>query len=101
MGWSNWEELGGVLSSAPSVSSWGSKRLDVFARGPEGALWHQWFEKSWKGWESLGMPMIGPNKDAPSAVSWSSPSVGTASNGESHQVDPPTVQPLDSQPETR
>ena len=53
MGWSNWEDLGGVITSSPTVSSWGRKRLDVFARGPEGALWHQWFEGGWKGWDNV------------------------------------------------
>ena len=31
--WSPWEDLGGSLTSAPSVTSWGRNRLDVFARG--------------------------------------------------------------------
>jgi hypothetical protein len=53
MGWSTWEDLGGVLSSAPAVSSMGKKRLDVFARGPDGAMWHTWFDGGWKGWERL------------------------------------------------
>src|SRR5689334_22937212 len=70
MGWSNWEDLGGTISSAPAASSWGSKRLDVFARGPDGAMWHQWFDSGWKGWESLGHPMHGVLKEAPAAVSW-------------------------------
>jgi hypothetical protein len=32
-GWSEWESLGGVLTSGPDVSSWAAGRLDVFARG--------------------------------------------------------------------
>ena len=59
MPWSQWEDLGGQLASAPTVSSWGAKRLDVFALGPDGAMWHNWFEKAWKQWESLGHPMTG------------------------------------------
>jgi hypothetical protein len=39
-GWSAWESLGGVVSSAPSAASWSSGRLDIFARGTDGALWH-------------------------------------------------------------
>jgi Fibronectin type III domain len=32
--------LGGPLTSAPSAVSWGPGRLDVVARGSDGALWH-------------------------------------------------------------
>ena len=66
MPWSQWEDLGGVIASAPTVSSWGSKRLDVFCKGPDGALWHKWFNGHWSGWESLD----GGFQDYPSAVSW-------------------------------
>lgn len=31
-GWSSWEDLGGTLTSAPGVASWGENRLDVLAR---------------------------------------------------------------------
>ena len=34
-----WESLGGVLTSQPSVVSWGSNRLDVFAKGTDSAAW--------------------------------------------------------------
>ncbi len=34
-----WESLGGVLISAPSVVSWDSNRLDVFALGTDSACW--------------------------------------------------------------
>src|SRR5690349_12797456 len=70
MPWSKWEDLGGILASAPCVSSWESKRLDIFAKGNDGALWHLWFNKEWKQWESLGRPMTGPLIEAPAAVSW-------------------------------
>jgi hypothetical protein len=40
-GWSRWEDLGGILSSAPAVSSWSANRLDVFGRGQNNALWHK------------------------------------------------------------
>src|SRR5205807_643366 len=70
MAWSSWEDLGGVLSSAPTVASWGSKRLDGFCRGGDGQLWHKWFDDGWKNWESLGQPMSGPLTFHPAAVSW-------------------------------
>jgi spore germination protein YaaH len=63
----HWESLGGGLSSAPDVASWGSNRLDVFARGTDNALYHRWWDgKAWRGWESLG----GVITSDPSAVSW-------------------------------
>lgn len=34
-----WESLGGILTSAPSVVSWGTNRLDVFALGTDSACW--------------------------------------------------------------
>ena len=64
-GWQNWESLGGPIGgqissdpeSGPSVSSWGPRRLDVFVRGTDDAVWHRWSEDggvSWSNWESLG-----------------------------------------------
>ena len=65
--WSNWEDLGGVLTSGPGVSSWAANRLDVFVRGTDNALWHKWWNgSSWNGWESLG----GVITSAPTAASW-------------------------------
>jgi hypothetical protein len=65
--WSGWESLGGVLTSAPAVSSWGANRLDTFVRGTNNAMWHKWWDgAAWRGWESLG----GIITSAPAAVSW-------------------------------
>ena len=67
--WSGWESLGGSLGSAPSVASWGSGRLDIFARGNDGSLIHKWYDgSSWHAWESLG----GNLTSSPAAVSWAS-----------------------------
>lgn len=66
-GWSHWEGLGGVLTSDPDVSSWGTNRLDVFVRGTDNAMWHKWWDGSaWRGWERLG----GVLTSGPGAVSW-------------------------------
>ncbi len=64
-GWQNWESLGGPLGgqissdpeSGPSVSSWGPRRLDVFVRGTDNAVWRKWSDDGgvrWSNWESLG-----------------------------------------------
>lgn len=65
--WYGWESLGGVIVSAPAVSSWAANRLDTFALGTDNALWHKWWDGTgWYGWESLGGMIF----SAPTAVSW-------------------------------
>ena len=67
---SGWESLQGALASAPEAASWGNGRLDVFARGTDGGLWHDWRESGqWGRWEPLGGVM--KSNSAPGAVSWS------------------------------
>ncbi len=58
--------LGGGLTSAPESTSWGPGRLDVFARGPDSALWHKWYSGGWSGWEWLG----GVLASGPGVVAW-------------------------------
>lgn len=65
--WSDWEDLGGHLASAPAVSSWGIDRLDVFGKSKDGSLLHKWWDgMEWSEWEDLG----GNLASAPGAVSW-------------------------------
>jgi hypothetical protein len=71
--WSPWlSEVGapppGVAAgSSPAVSSWGANRLDLFVRGADNAIWHDWWDGTrWNVWQSLG-PAIVSN---PAAVSW-------------------------------
>ena len=53
--WSNWEPLGGVLTSPPAAVNWGPNRLDIFGLGQDHALWHRWWDGfNWGGWESPG-----------------------------------------------
>ena len=52
------ENLGGVITSAPAACSQASGLLDVFARGTNGALLHKsWDGTSWSEWEDLGGEM--------------------------------------------
>jgi hypothetical protein len=57
------------LCSAPSAVSWAPGRIDVFVRGCDGNIWHEWTNiggpYDWEGWENLG----GPISTVPSAVS--------------------------------
>lgn len=54
MAWRGWWRVGGPAASAPAVASWGPGRLDIFAAGFEGGVWHRWWEGGWHGWEWLG-----------------------------------------------
>ena len=63
-----YESLGGVLTSAPAVCSWGPGRLDVFVRGGDGALYHKYFDGGWSDWENLGGVIAAGS--GPAAVSW-------------------------------
>jgi uncharacterized protein YkwD len=73
-GWSpDYEPLGAPnpptgygITSDPTAVSWGSSRIDVFARGTDNALWHTWFDGAWRGWESLG----GALTSGPDVASW-------------------------------
>ena len=61
-----WETLGGKLTSEPAAVSWGGSRLDVFARGTDGALWHLGDGSTWAAWESLA----GQITSSPAVASW-------------------------------
>lgn len=65
--WSQWEDLGGNITSAPAVSSRSSNRLEVFARGQSNQL----ITKTWNGsrlsdWQYIS----GTFTSDPTAVSW-------------------------------
>jgi hypothetical protein len=61
-----WTSLGGFATSAPTISSWGATRYDMFVRGTDNAIWHRsWNGTAWSGWDSLG----GIVTSDPSAVS--------------------------------
>jgi hypothetical protein len=54
--WSDWDPLGGVLSSDPAAVSWGTGRIDVVVRGGT-QLWHKAYDSSqngWTDWDALG-----------------------------------------------
>jgi hypothetical protein len=66
-GWSDWQSLGGTLTSDPTAVSWGDGRIDVFARGSDLSLQHIWYDGGgWSNWESLG----GILSSSPDAASW-------------------------------
>ncbi len=58
----------GLGLSAPSVAAWSANRLDVFAIGLDGNLYHRWWDGStWSGPQNLGGTIL---INSPSVVSW-------------------------------
>ncbi len=67
--WSGWASLGGWIDLL-TVGQNQDGRMEIFARGSDGAVWHNWQTEpngNWSGWASLGgwidMLTIGQNAD--------------------------------------
>jgi hypothetical protein len=59
-GWRDWQTLGGALQGPPALVP-GPNRLDVFAQGQDGALWHlARIGENWGNWTSLGGHIASP-----------------------------------------
>ncbi|WP_380166949.1 matrixin family metalloprotease [Jannaschia sp. R86511] len=55
--WSSWSSLGGVITSGIAVGVNRDGRMETFARGTDGAVWHRWQtapSNGWSGWASRG-----------------------------------------------
>jgi hypothetical protein len=74
-GWSDWNSIGnprsGPVTGDPAAVSWGPNRIDLFVRGTDNVLWHNWYDGSWgippaARWEPLG----GVLYSSPAACSW-------------------------------
>lgn len=53
--WNGWEDMGGILTAAPTVLSRGVNRLDCFGRGTDGQVYYKaWNGTSWSNWRGLG-----------------------------------------------
>lgn len=63
---SGWVSVGGVTRNGPATASWDGRRIDLFAVGTDGGLYHRvgWPDGPWWPWESLG----GVLTSAPAAV---------------------------------
>jgi hypothetical protein len=75
------ENIGGVWTSGPSLTSWGPQRLDVFGVGTDMGIYHKWWPGDGigggKGWqpagadtEGIGSPDGKPLQGGPKVVSW-------------------------------
>jgi V8-like Glu-specific endopeptidase len=47
---SSWGDLGGYLTSSPTVVAPKVNVLEIFARGGDNAAWHRRYEAGWRGW---------------------------------------------------
>ena len=53
--WSNWEALGGYLTTGPAAASCSQGHLDVFVNGTDHGVWQKgWNGSSWSSWQPLG-----------------------------------------------
>ena len=60
-GWSDWNNLGGDLTSSPAVAVSAPNHLEVFVRGEDDHLvWRRWDGSKWSGWINLGGDLAGP-----------------------------------------
>jgi hypothetical protein len=82
---SGWGALGGVSQGAPATTTWDPGRLDVFVRGSDNQLWHNWDAGGWWGWEPLGAPPGGLTS-APGAVAWASGRIDVFAVGTDNQL---------------
>ena len=65
--WTSEQALNTQVAGAPVSISWGSDRIDMFARGTANDLVHRWYQDgTWSNWESLG----GCIQNNPSVASW-------------------------------
>lgn len=66
-----WASRGGVITSNIAIARNADGRLEIFARGTDNALWHQWQtapNNGWSGWASMGGvitsdPVVAQNAD--------------------------------------
>lgn len=81
--WHCCDNLGGNIIGDPEITSWGSGRLDVFARGNNNELWHRYYaSNAWSSWQSLG----GALTSGPGAVSRASDRVDVVARGSNNSV---------------
>ncbi len=81
--WSEYENLGGFITSKPTAVSWAANRIDVFARGGDSAVWH----RSWNGqWEANWNLLGGLIQWAPAVSSWGAGRLDVFAAGTDHAL---------------
>ena len=66
--WQPAASLGAAPVGTPHAASWGVGDTDVFWRGNDGGLWHEWYSNGWQGPQELSPP--GTMASDPYPVSW-------------------------------
>lgn len=68
LNWSSWKSMPNNIkfASDPASVSWGSGRLDVFGRGTDNTLYHNYNDGNWHTWTQMSGEFYGN----PSVVSW-------------------------------
>lgn len=71
LSWTAWQDLGGLVTSAPAAVSWGSGRIDVFVRGSNGEVLQRFKDGagSWSNWATPGELRGLTLRSAPSCTS--------------------------------
>jgi hypothetical protein len=67
-GWTDWQDLGGVILSAPSVASRDTGKMTVVARGPDNQLMYRYYNQG-IGWNDDWLPLGGEAMYDPVIVS--------------------------------
>jgi hypothetical protein len=81
--WSNEEDLGGDLTSAPAACTWGPGHVDIFYRGQNNRLWHRRLEGGrWNAAEDLR----GVLTDSPTACTWGPGRLDTFYRGQNNHL---------------
>lgn len=60
--------MGVTIEGIPASVSWGEDRIDVFAKGTDGGLWHKFFDQN--GWSKDWEKLPGGVKELGSVSSW-------------------------------
>ena len=83
--WLGFNSIGGNCSSGPSICSWDTGRLDVFARDSDDSLMHQGYilGTGWLGWQNLGNVL----EAAPDAVSWGPGRIDVVVRGNGNDIE--------------
>jgi hypothetical protein len=72
--WSNWNNLGGKLTSAPGATSTGNQ-VGVFAAGTGGTIYYKhWTGSAWSGWVNVGGTLL--SGTSPAAYNWGTSQIG-------------------------
>jgi len=67
------DNLGGGTKFDPTISAPESGKLNVFAVGGDGQLWHKWYDPAiggWSGWYQMALATHGALTSGPDSVSW-------------------------------